>query len=236
MSKSISILSLLLLFCSQSFAFTAKEALRNIRANYDELSSFEIFFEYSLFKGHQGEDIRERYQTRFVSDGENSYRNLGENEFIATSEMTATIDHETREIYLSRPTTLDYSAIDYDATLEFCKDVKVIDLGKGRTKLQMIVSAGSNLPYSVVEMTIDKQFWIEDITLFYNSEINFSGSTFEPEMGLPRLKIDYQEVKKKWSDKEGLTELKNYFDYTDSGFVGVGKYTGYKIIDYRPKL
>ena len=211
---------------------SAKQYLEKVKANYNGLESLEIEMNYQLYKGFESTVIEQAYNSIFFRSGENSYRKIDQIEFISNSELSLQINHGEKVIMISNPSNISAFVTDLESSLKLCRDVQVRKKEQ-TTLITMIIREKTDLPYSRLDLLIDANFWIQEITLFYSSEINFSESYFQQDMAYPKLVVSYQMFKDKWKDKEGLLITENYVTANENSYTASKRFADYKILDYR---
>jgi len=147
--------------------------------------------------------------------------------------MMLTLNHEDKKITVSNPEVINPIDFDYKKTLNLCRDIVVEENSNKSFSLQMILKSGTDIEYSVVELKVNKDYWIQQITFFYVVKMNFSNSYFTPELDDVRLVITYSDLNKKWKDKEGLANTKEYVNVSFNKITPAPRLTGYSIYDYR---
>jgi len=229
MSKS---LILLFLFAVSIFshAATGKEFLKKVRANYEDLNSLELLMSYRLYKGHESNEVRESYGALFCRDGEQSYRKIDQTEFINTKDYSIKISHSEKMIVVSQASKMDAFDVDIETSLKWCENVLVADKGEFN-EISLIIKDRTDLPFSKINVVVDKKFWIREMTLFYSTQMNFSSSYTNKEMDFPKIFIGYYDLKKKWNDKDGLLNMDNYILVEEKKILPATRLSGYTILN-----
>lgn len=212
-----------------------EQLLQKVRKNYEKVESFEMELTYSLFKGHAGNTPVETYKSTYNKTKESYYRNVLKNEFIDHPEYSILIDHANRQVLLSKPNLGASPIIDLKKVLSYCAKIETQQLENGLTQLQVEIKNNNDIPFSKIVYQIDKEHWIKEVTLYYVTETNFSGSYFEKDLALPKLKVEYKKLSNKWKDKEKRTELATYIQQETSIPKLEEKYKGYTLVDNRNK-
>ena len=142
------------------------------------------------------------------------------------------VDHGLRTIQLSTYQSAPTEIIDKQlkANLKHCKDIRLDKREEGAT-IVLRFKEEPAIPYQQVEIVIDNEYWINEITFYYATQMNFSQDSFNPDYGYPTLKVTYEGLKKKWKDKEGLTELDKYVELKDGVYHPTSMYATYEIIN-----
>jgi hypothetical protein len=209
-----------------------KEIIEKINQNYGDLTSAQIDMTYTIFKGYQSEEILQRSNAVFCISDKNTYRKLETNEFISTSEYSLSIDHQNKFIVLTKPSAASPIDGDVKRMLKFCSDAKVIEQDN-KIIVQLILSKDFQVPYSVIRIELNNNYWIEKMTLFYATQMDFSASYFEKKMGYPRLEISYNQLKKRWKDSDGVFSNERFIKLTDTQVLPAERYLQYELIDLR---
>ena len=214
-----------------------KEAdmFKKIQANYEQLNSYSLSMNYELFKGWNGTEAIESYQGQLHCHGQSSVRKIQNSSFINCEEFYLSVDHENRMMVLSDPAQNEVLDKDLKKSLKFCRDVVINQLENGQTKIRLILKSTIDVPYSAVDIQIDKDYWLQEMTLYYSNQIDFSPTYFQPDLDRPKLKIVYDECKKNWKDKEGLLDVSKYLSIQSNEIVAGSGYEDYEIIDLRSK-
>jgi len=200
-----------------------------INANYSNLKSFELTLNYKLFKGYSGVDLRDEYQSVLRMDGKNSHRKLYQDEIVTTPEHTLVLNHNLRTIQIMPPVEEGVFDLDVQSSIDQCQDIRVEKIAGGE-QIQLILKKESTVDYARIDVEIDENYWVSKITLYYSNQMNFSQDYFNPEVALPRLVIEYQELKKKWKDKVGISSMSTYLIKNGETYAPAKNYEGYEII------
>lgn len=217
----------------QGFSISAKSFLSKMTANYAKLKSLEINLDYRLYKGYNGTEVLEHYQSQYCRSAEgNIYRKIGNVELIHTKHYSITLDHEEKEAVLSKPSTSSLIDADINETLKRCADVRIKEVDKGFI-VQLIIQSKQDIPYAFITLETDKDYWIDQITFYYSTQANFSGNYFDQDIAYPRLEVQYGTVKKDWTDKENLLSTSSYLDVSQPEAKMQGIYKDYRLFDLR---
>ncbi len=221
---------LLLCFLSvNALALSGKDYLQKINSNYYDLKSYELELNYTLYKGHNGKEIMDEYTSIIRSNGLNSHRKIYHDEIISTSENTVIINHEVKTIQVLPAIETKIFDEDIENSLRFCKDVKSRKTENG-TLISINFNEYSSIPYAQIDILIDADFWVKNMTLYYATQLNYSRDYFNPDMDFPRLEIDYSNLKKKWNDSQGLTNLSKYINKEGDNYSPTPLYQNYELI------
>lgn len=217
----------------QGFSISAKSFLSKMTANYSKLNSLEINLDYRLYKGFDGTEVIEHYQSRYCRSIEgNTYRKIDNVELISTKNYSLKLDHEEKEAVLSKPTALSLIDVDIKETLKRCADVRIKEVDKGFI-VQLIIQAKQDIPYAFIALETDGDYWIDKVTFYYSTQANFSGNYFDQDIDYPRLEVQYGKVKKDWADEENLLSIANYLDVSQPEAKMQGIYRDYTLFDLR---
>ncbi len=236
MKSKTTFIIFLLLIVSPCFGLTGKDFLANIRSNYEDLESLELNMEYKLYKGFSGFDLKEQYSSVFRKDEKSSYRKIDQIEFITDESCSVTINHEQKTITISNPQMIGALEFDSKTSLNMCQDVKVHRSSDGLWTMKMMIKEMSDLPYAMVELKVDKNFWIEQIGFFYSAKMNFSDSYFSSEMDYARMVITYSNLKKKWQDKDGIMKIDKYLSIGPDEVIPAESFRDYEVYDFRTNI
>ncbi len=227
---------ILLTTCSVlGFTQKPKEYFQRINENYAGLSSMQMMLNYKLYRGTNSNDIVDEYFNTICISENTSYRKVYTDEIIRRDDLTIVLDHEFKTIQLINSVANEMSVIDdqqLKQNLKNCKDIRIREKEQS-IEIGLVFQDGLSLPFGKAVVTVDKNYWIQKIVFYYNIQLNFSQDSFNPDYGQPRLEIDYTDLKKKWKDKEGITQIDKYLTLEDGVYKPTDLYKGYEIIDIR---
>lgn len=230
MLRRILVSLLLVLFSTSAFSGKGEKILKEVRANYEDLRSLELTLEYTLYKGYESENIEQQYLGDFRRNGSNSYRRIHNTEFISNKDYLIKVNHDQKMIAVSSPPEETALNGDLKKSLKWCKDVQVRTKGDNSV-LSLVLKSQSDIPYSVVDIEIDKKFWIQQVTFYYSRLMDFSESYTSKDLHLPKLVVKYNKLKKKWKDKDGVCETGNYISEYNGKIHPVEKFNDYRILN-----
>lgn len=213
----------------------AKTYLDRINANYLNLTAMELTLDYQLFRGHKGTEVLDSYANVMHLTPTGSHRKVYTDEVVTSDSLMLVLDHEFKTMQLSTYTPASIAFVDEKLknNLTNCEDIIVREKDNGLRTIQLTFKEKSTVPYSLVRVTIDKDYWIKHITFYYATQLDFSQNTFNPDYDFPRLEVTYTALKKNWKDKKGITSLTNYIALTDGVYRPTALYKDYKLIDIR---
>jgi len=209
-----------------------KSVLEKIKANYDDLSSLSLNFNYKLYKGFESDSITQEYTSEFCRIEDFSYRKIGNIELMSNSDYSVNVNHEERTIILSNPSKVELMDANIETSLRYCSDIKIVEQDEGLA-ISLIIGAKTDIPYSVIQLKVDKNFWIQEVVMLYSSQLNFSDDYFTKDMAYPKLVVSYGKLKKKYKDSDNLLSSERYLEITDDLIKPSAWLTGYKILDLR---
>jgi len=215
-------------------ALSGKEILRNIHSNYEGLSSLELALDYKLYRGYQSNDVLESYSSVYKRVENRSYRRIGNTEFVTVGDVSLNINHENRNMFVSKAIAEKPLDMDVNETLKWCRDVKVKEQKEG-INLRLVLAEGTDIPYAAIEVKMDKKCWIEQVVFFYAVQVDFSGTYFDKDLDYPRLEVTYQKVKKRYKDKENLLSMERFIVPVNDSYVVTELYKDYQVFDLRKK-
>lgn len=217
-------------------AISGKAFLKKVRAQYDNIESMQLYTHYMLYKGHYSDSIQTEYNGMYFKQNHDYYRKIQNTEIInsVSNHIYIKINHDQKAILISDP--VNYSAVDFDIkkTFKQCKDILVKEKGNNNV-ITLLIKNKTDIPYSKIEIEINKNYYIKEIALFYSIKMNFSSSVFKQDYRFPKLVIKYNDFKKKWKDKSGLLNTENYISFLadSSQIVGINNLANYQLIDVR---
>lgn len=218
------------------YAESGKSFLKKVRANYENIESLQLYTHYMLYKGYYSDSVQSEYNGVYYKFNKDYYRKIQNTEIInsVSHNILIKINHDQKAILISDP--VDYSAVDFDIkkTFKQCKDILVKEKGNNNV-VTLLIKDETDIPYSKIEIEINKSYYIKEIALFYSTKMNFSGSVFKQDFQFPKLVIKYNDFKKKWKDKTGLLNTENYINFSadSSQITGVNNQLNYQLIDVR---
>jgi outer membrane lipoprotein-sorting protein len=230
MSFKIQILFFLLVVNAISFAGTGAEFLEQIRANYSELNSLSVQMRYDLYKGHKGTELTESYTSFYARDGKKSYRKINTVEIINNEEYTIQINHTDHLITLAEPSKNELFDSNLEASLAFCNNVIVESNANGQL-IQLIIKPNVDLPFSRLEIQVDKKLFVSSIVFYYSTQMDFSGDYQNPKLDLPRLVVTYENLSKRWKDNDHLLETSSYLSTQENTIKPSDPLSGYNLLN-----
>jgi len=216
-------------------AMTGTAYMKNIRANYEELNNFQVQIAYTLYKGHDGDEVIESYTSSYAKSDELVYRSIGGTEYINGENYFLNVNHAQQVIIISDKSNLELLEGDLNTSLEMCRDV-VVNTGTENDVITLFIKNETDLPYSRIELKVNKKFWIQEIVFYYAGKQNFSGSYFKTDMAQPKLVVTYGEMKKRWQDKDGLADVSRFVVLDDDKTELASVYEHYKLMDLRRRM
>jgi len=214
------------------FSISGKEYLDKINANYEELNSFELELNYQLFKGHNGTEIKDEYNALVRKEDKSTYMNLYNETYVSDKKMSLVINNRERLIQIFEQRDFKVAQEDIVNSLDQCQQINIQKKGDSQV-ISISFKPFSNAPYSRVQVEVDKKFWIKKITLYYETQMNFSTDYYHPDLDVSRLEITHKKLKKNWKDREGLTDLSRYITSENGNYVGNENFAAYEIVDLR---
>lgn len=223
-----------LLFSLNGYTMSGKEIIKKIKANYNQLNMVDLNIDYQLFKGHNSAEIIEAYQSVYRRKDKESYRQIHKTELINTTDYLLHVNHAEKRIIVSNSSRINAIDVDFKQSLKWCNNVTVTTKGKNRI-IQLFIKSKTDIPFRTIVIEIDQNYWIKKITLNYATQMNFSKSYFTKEMGYPKMVITFNQLKKKWKDKEGLLDIKRFVEIEEKEIHLGEAYKNYELIDLRGK-
>lgn len=230
MKKLFNLLFFILL-TSHAFSARVNEYIEKINANYLGLSSLELEMEYKLFKGHNSAEVVDTYTSTLKMEGKKSHRRIYDDEIITNDDLTLVINHQLRTIEIMPVVQEAIIDKNIQKNIKNCKDIQLFEIDDNTKKITLQFKEISSLPYSRVDIYVDKDFWVTQIIFFYATQLNFSGSSFTQEFGFPRLEVNYSSFNKSWRDKEGITNTAKYITISENTVNPAPLYQDYKILN-----
>ncbi len=226
------ILLMCVLLSWNASADNGQDYLELVRNNYLNLKSASVQLDYTLYKGYTNDSVVQAYSSQYRKVNGNTYRQIGGTELINSGDVSLKIDHNQKTMIVSDYTSINYLDFDIEQTLAYCKTVKVTPLGK-KNKVVMILKDQSDIPFNKIELELDKNLWISEITMYYSNQINFATSYFDQELDFPKLVVSYHQIDRKWKDKEGILQLENYIISQKNNLQPAQPLQDYQLIDIR---
>ncbi len=231
MLKQFTILFLMLISLSVN-AQDTRTYLEKVRSHYKDLTSFRVLLDYKLYRGYQGQQTVESYQSLFCGEGNKTYRQMQDVEILTNDSMTLTVNKTAQSMILSEPQKTNFEQVDFESAFRNSINYKVEVRGAHRV-IHLLFGTNQISPYSKLSILVDKDYLIKKITMFYAQKVNFSKVYGEKEMDFPRLEVTYNTFSKKWKDKEGLTDFQKYLKTSNNGLITTDHYKNYELIDLR---
>lgn len=225
---------LFLSFCFLEFGMAqqGQDYLKLVRENYLHLNNMSAQLDYALYKGVNGTIPLQSYTSEYRKSGQAQYRKIDQVELLTIDSLSLNINHTDKTVTLSKHEPISYFEFDLKASLKFCKNVNV-KVNESSYTVSLILKEATDIPISKIEFQIDKKYWIEQTTIFYSNQINFSDSYFETDMDFPKLVVNYHPIDKKWKDKADILKLKTYLAFKNEEPILNSSYSSYELIDGR---
>lgn len=238
--KSYSIttgLSLLVMFLLSStvFGLDAKEIIAKMQENYAKAERLEYASSYELFKGHTGEDLAKRYSGYFYRDGEQQFQKMGTTEYVYNSAFFLAIDHEEKELVISKSQKVPSADMDIAAVLKACSATSITE-SVDNYIIVLEFNTFSNTPFSSVVLLISRsEFLLKQLDFFYAASQDFSEDGQVSDLHKPHLRIAFTQIKLKAKQHSELFELSTYTTNTQGTLAPKELYLGYIVRDNRIK-
>jgi hypothetical protein len=224
-------------------ADNAKDMLRKIKSNYEQMTACESEMEYKIYRGFESTEPVEEYTGYFSREGENSFRRIHHSDFInlPAEGLHIHADHRSRTLTLANPVIEKMFETDLEASLKYCGHIATVTSGDNLL-LALYINKKNDLPYTRIDLEVDEDFFLRSITLYYAAEVNFSKDFFNPQMDRAKMKIAYVGFKTSWKDDEKKLALNTYLSTgADDGqdhdgiLIPSDLYKSYRVIDLRIK-
>ncbi|MBI3133515.1 MAG: hypothetical protein HYZ14_02460 [Bacteroidetes bacterium] len=216
------------------FGSEGKEVLHAIRANYENLKSFQSDMSYAIYRGFESATPVEEYSGYFCSSEKGSYRRIHQSEFFNFSAegIFLQVDHRDQSMYLANAVNENLFEADLEKSLKICSNIIVSHTGNSLV-VSLILGKMHDLPYNRIDLDVSEDFWIQRITLFYAAKANFSKNYNQPDMDQVRMEIAYLNFNKSWKDSEGKLDAANYLSFINESYEPSKLYKNYSIVDLR---
>lgn len=213
-----------------SFAESGVAFLERVRANYDDLNSLSIEMKYDLYKGHKGNQLTESYTSFYGRSGKDSYRKIGSVEFINNDDYAIQVNHQDKMILVSDPSKNELFDPSLEDALRFCSSVNIESNSTGQL-IHLIIKQKVDLPFSRLEIQVDKKLFVTSIVFYYSTQMNFSGNYQNPQMDFPRLEVTYENLSRKWKDTDQKLESSGYLKIQDRNILPADLLSGYNVLN-----
>ena len=214
-------------------ATTPEEFIQRVNENYTNLSSYSVQMNYSLYKGFNSRNAVESQSGFYAKSEGGVYSNVFGFEQVSTDDFTLNVDHTFKVITISNSKEISPVSQDIKSALKLCSNTIIKELDNGSIKLILDYSGKRVGQYRKIEFVVDKDYWIQELTLYSAGQTNFSKSYFEDDYDYSKLKIKYFELRKKWKDKEGLLNPDRYIINENGTYSTTQKFSAYNITDLR---
>ncbi len=217
-----------------AFAVSGKEYIEKVRANYENIESIHLIMNYKLFRGHEGKELVQEFESLFYKNGKQTYRKINEIEIVSSNKVEININHTDKYITLTKGKEISPIDVNVDASLKFCENVLISSKNKN-TLVTLVIKDKVDLPYTKLVIEIDKNYWIQEIAMYYNSKINFSESYFEQDYDFPKLVVEYRDFKKKIKNKNEMLKIEDVISFSkkDTKASLNDNYKNYQLVDLR---
>lgn len=214
------------------YAYKPIDLLKAINKNYEDLNSCEISLHYQLFRGLNGTEVVEEYNSIYKRDNSVTYRKIFQTELIGTPDYQLNVNHDNQLIMLSNPTKINPVDLDLATVLKKCQDINVVNAENGKLII-LLFKERTDVPYSFIKIYVDTQNWIQKIEMMSSIKMDFSKDYFEKDMDYPKLTVHYGTLRKDVSKAVQEALPNRFFVSTDSTFTLNETYKNYRLIDLR---
>lgn len=200
------IILILLLIANSVFSqniFKAKVLLDSVVSKYGTANSYKSKFNIEI-KTLSNNDLIEKKSCLNIKYGNSRYQKLGDMVSVLTSEFLVIIDHDQKTFYYGfEPAGDDKEYNDYDvlSTLNYFQNNGHESYSENEYQyvLKLKSNNGVSIPFSIVEMYINKSTYLLDKqVLVYNSFVESDTNEFDH----PVLEIKYGQFDPELSSKD----------------------------------
>jgi len=215
-----------------SFAQSAKEVLESYNKEFSKPRYMKYSTKYMLYKGHTSKEILESYVGIFKKNKQNEvYLKAKNNELITNKAMSITISNDEKAIFLEKPRPYSSGEFDLKQLLPYFK-LEPLAVKDGVFVIKLISTPASGLPYSKIEVFIDKKYQVVKQVFYFSTAYNLSNDPVKPNYIYPRLVIqntnyNYDPI------PESVFKTESYI--TIKGKTIGSKLMSYKVYDKRER-
>lgn len=224
------LLILFLLCTTLSFSQSAKQVLISYEKEFAKSRYMKYTTKYILYKGHKSEVQLESYSGKFMKNKENDvYIKANVNEVISNKQIHLTISNQEKVMFLEKAKPYSSGEFDISQILPYFR-VEPVEKRNGDFFIKLTSTPASGLPYSRIELLVNKSFQLVKQVYYFSTAYNLSGNVNKPEYVYPRLEIqnsgfNFEPI------AESLFKTETYIDI--KGKSVTSKLKPYKIIDWR---
>jgi|SRR5690554_344390 len=229
----ISILLICSIFCSYfTFAFDVEQIFKEMHKNYAFGKTYSTDLSYTLYKGHDSNNIAEKYDGVVINTIYGQYQRMDRVEYISTKEFAIQLNNNQK-----------YIAYSFPVKRVFTEDLKKALTSASRTNLTktatsyvltLYYSGFTSSPFSKVKITINTDdFLLETVDMYFINDKNFAPTSSGNDFAKPHLRINYSNYSKKPITIKKTFELGTYLQNENGILFPSPKYKGYELIDQR---
>ncbi len=222
-----------LTFCvNLSFAQTAKDILASYSKEFAKPQYMKYSTKYMLYKGHNSKEVLESYVGVFKKNKQNEvYLKAQNNELITNKVISITISNTEKAIFLEKPRPYSAGEFDIKQLLPYFK-LEPLELKNGIFKLKLISTPASGLPYSKIEVFINKKYQLVEQVFYFSTPYGLKDKSGKPDQVYPKLVVQntnysYEPI------PESVFKAESYI--TVSGKKISSKLKSYKVYDKRER-
>ncbi len=212
----------------------AKSILKEFKDRYSNRENHQADLSYKVFKGHDAKIPHENSKGIYYKKGNSVYSKIAEAEIINTPSLYLKINHKEKAILIANGTNLSASANQFnlDQLFQFL-DIDTLVVNPTSWKIVLKAKPITQLPYSTVEIEIDKSTYnLKRQVFYYINKIDFSKELKKSDIASVKLEVTYKNYKtKKFTLTNKVFDIKQYISKKNAKYIAVNKYKGYDIVD-----
>jgi hypothetical protein len=214
------------------YAQTVEQVFKKLNTQYSAPQPLQYKSEYRLYKAENLKKAEEVYGgTYFKNAADDTFVTIGDMEILNTRKLNLKVSNSERAIVISNPVNVIRGELDMKQVLNLCtiRDFKKILSG---WQIALIPKKYSNLPYSLIVIDVNKEYFLQKQVFYYNSKMNFSKDYRRSDDHLPRLEITFREYSRTNPSKSVFSTAR-YFNTVKGQLVFGAKYKNYEVTDQR---
>lgn len=223
---------LIVFYNVQLQAQTAKDVLEAYSQEFSKPRYMQYTSKYMLYKGYNTKEILESYSGEFKKNKTNDvYIKAQSNELITNKNMSITISHKEKAIFVESPKKHSSGPFDINELLPYFK-LAPLETINGKYLVKLLSTPTSGMPYSTIEIYFNKKYEVIEQVFYFSTAYNLSDDYEKPNYIYPKLVIQntnfqYNPISESFFTSESYITI--------SGKTIASKKKDYKIYDKRQK-
>ena len=227
------------LFCILFFSLklisqeNAKSILKEFKDRYISTENYQTDVFYEVYKGHDSKIPHQKSTGVVYKNGNSAYSKIGDVEIIDTKEMHLRVNHDEKAILIANSQQNNTpNQFDLESLFDYL-DIDTLEVNPSSWKIVLKAKPITQLPFSSIEITIDKNtFRLKKQVFYYINKIDFSQNVKQSEFDSAKLVVKYKNYKtKNFTLSNTIFKISKYVLKSKQKYIGAGKYENYDIID-----